>query len=118
MPAAWDEFTARELGAVLAQSRWDADAMLGLAHDLEVKLPGTKAAFRDGLVDQGKAAIIARATAVLDPAEARAAEGLVLGRAGRLTPAGLRSPSTRSPPATATTDSRPRAMTPESSSGT
>jgi len=91
MPAAWEEFTARELGTVLAASRWDADAMLGLAHDLEVKLPGTRAAFRDGLVDAGKAGIIARATAVLDPAEARAAEALVLGRAGRLTPAGLRS---------------------------
>ncbi len=31
-----------ELGTVLAASRWDADAMLGLAHDLEVKLPGTR----------------------------------------------------------------------------
>ena len=65
--------------------------MLGLAHDLEVTHPGTKAAFRTGIVSQEKAGIIARATAVLDPAEARAAEALVLGRAGRLTPAGLRS---------------------------
>ena len=76
---------------MLAQSRWDADHMLGLAHDLEVKLPGTKAAFLDGIVNQEKAEIIARATAVLNPKEARAAEALVLGRAGRLTPAGLRS---------------------------
>ena len=91
MPGAWDEFTASELCAVLAVSRWDADAMLALAHDLEVKLPGTKAAFLDGILGQDKAAIIARAVAVLDPAEARAAEALVLGRAGRLTPAGLRS---------------------------
>ena len=91
MPAAWDEFTANELSSVLAQSRWAADVMLDLAHDLEVKLPGTKAAFLDGIVTQEKAAIIARATAILDPAEARAAEALVLGRAGRLTPAGLRS---------------------------
>ena len=91
MPAAWDEFTASELGTVLAASRWDADAMLGLAHDLEVKLPGTRAAFLDGIINQEKAEIIARATAVLSPAEARAAEALVLGRAGRLTPAGLRS---------------------------
>ena len=91
MPEVWDEFTASELTAVLAVSRWDADAMLALAHDLEVKLPGTKAAFTDGIVSQEKAGIIARATAVLDPAEARAAEALVLGRAGRLTPAGLRS---------------------------
>jgi len=28
MPAVWEEFSARELGAVLAVSRWDADAML------------------------------------------------------------------------------------------
>jgi hypothetical protein len=91
MPGAWDEFTASELCAVLAVSRWDADAMLALAHDLEVKLPGTKAAFAGGVVSQEKAGIIARATAVLDPGEARAAEALVLGRAGRLTPAGLRS---------------------------
>ena len=91
MPPVWDEFTANELGTVLAASRWDADRMLGLAHDLEVKLPGTKAAFLDGIVDQEKAGIIVRAVAVLDPAEARAAEALVLERAGRLTPSGLRS---------------------------
>ena len=91
MPAAWDEFTATELGTVLAQSRWAADNMLGLAHDLEVKLPGTKAAFLNGIITQEKAEIIAHAVAVLDPAEARATEALVLGRAGRLTPAGLRS---------------------------
>ena len=65
--------------------------MLGLAHDLEVKLPGTAAAFRDGILRQSKVAIIARATAVLDPAEARAAEQLVLDRAGRLTPGALRA---------------------------
>ena len=91
MPPVWEEFTASELGAVLGQSRWDADHLLGLAHDLEVKLPGTKAAFLDGIVNAEKAEIIARATAVLDPAGARAAEARVLGRAGRLTPAGLRS---------------------------
>ena len=91
MPGAWDEFTASELCAVLSVSRWDADAMLALAHDLEVKLPGTKAAFLDGVIGQDKAGIIARATVLLDPAEARAAEALVLGRAGRLTPGGLRA---------------------------
>src|SRR6266566_186098 len=36
-------------------------------------------------------ALIARATAVLDPAEARAAEAKVLDRAGRLTPGALRA---------------------------
>ena len=91
MPAAWDEFTVTELGAVLGESRGAAEELLDLAHDLEVKLPGTKAAFRDGTLRASKVEIIARAAAVLDPAEARAAEELVLGRAGPLTPGGLRA---------------------------
>ena len=91
MPVAWDEFTADELRQILADSRGQAEDILALAHDLEVKLPGTKAAFRDGILRESKAAIIAAATGVLDPTEASAAEALVLDRAGRLTPAGLRS---------------------------
>jgi hypothetical protein len=91
MPESWDESISAEVAGVLAESRSAADAMLDLAYDLEVKLPGTKAAFRDGILRQSKAAIIARATSVLDPAEARAAEQLVLGRAGRLTPGALRA---------------------------
>jgi hypothetical protein len=91
MPDGWDEFTSRELGAVLGVSPGDAEAMLGLARDLEIYLPGTKAAFRSGILSQGKAQIIAAATAVLDPAEARAAEAMVLDRAGSLTPAQLRA---------------------------
>ena len=39
--------------------------------------------------------IIAEATALLDPQEARAAEAMVLGRAGTLTPPGLRAAITR-----------------------
>src|SRR6478672_942196 len=91
LPEDWDESITAEVAGVLAESRHAADAMLGLAHDLEVKLPGTAAAFRDGILRQSKVAIIARATAVLDPAEARAAEELVLDRAGRLTPGALRA---------------------------
>jgi Domain of unknown function (DUF222) len=91
MPETWDESAAAEVAGVLAESRWAAEAMLGLAHDLEVKLPGTKAAFRDGILRQSKVSIIARATALLDAAEARAAEDKVLDRAGRLTPGGLRA---------------------------
>ena len=91
MPAECDEFTVCELVTVLALSRWDADGMLSFAYDLAVRLPGTRAAFLDGVVNQEKAEIIARATAVLTPEEACAAEALVLGRAGRLTPSGLRS---------------------------
>ena len=56
-----------------------------------MKLPGTMALFRAGRLPESKVKIIAYATAPLDPAEARAAEELVLGRARRLTPGGLRA---------------------------
>ena len=91
MPPAWDEFTANELRQILAESGGAVEDMLALAHDLEEKLPGTREAFRDGILRQSKAWIIARATDLLDAAEAQAAEAMVLDRAGRLTPAGLRS---------------------------
>src|SRR5690348_13067152 len=91
LPDAWDESITAEVAGVLAESRHAADAMLDLAYDIEVNLPGTKAAFYDGVLQQSKVAIIVRATAVLDPAEARAAERLVLDRAGRLTPGALRA---------------------------
>ena len=91
LPESWDESITAEVAGVLAESRSATDAMLDLAHDLEVKLPGTRAAFFDGVLRQSKVAIIARATAVLGPAEARAAERLVLDRAGRLTPGALRA---------------------------
>ena len=91
MPESWDESITAEVAGVLAESRSAADAMLDLAHDLEVRLPGTRAAFRDGTLRQSKVVIIARATALLDPGEARAAEQKVLDRAGRLTPGALRA---------------------------
>jgi hypothetical protein len=91
MPESWDESITAEVAGVLAESRWAADRMLDLAHDLEVNLPGTKAAFQDGILRQSKVVIIARATALLDPGEARAAEQKVLDRAGRLTPGALRA---------------------------
>jgi hypothetical protein len=91
MPEGWHEFTGRELGAILGVSAGDAEEILDLAHTLEVHLPGTKAAFRAGILSRDKAAIIAAATGLLDPAEARAAEGMVLDRAGSLTPAQLRA---------------------------
>jgi hypothetical protein len=91
MPAGWEEFTPAELAPALGESRAAAEGLLGRAHDLAAKLPRTMAAFRSGILGQAKTEIIARATAVLDAEEARAAEALVLGRAGRLTPGGLRA---------------------------
>ena len=91
LPAEREEFAGDEVAQLLAEGRGAAETMLDLARDLEVKLPGTKAAFRAGTLRLSKVQVIAWATAMLDPGEARAAEGKVLDRAGRLTPGGLRS---------------------------
>jgi hypothetical protein len=91
MPEACDEFVPEELASVLGESRAAAGDIASLAQELEINLPGTKAAFRSGILSRRKAMIIAEATALLDPQEARAAEALVLGRAGALTPPGLRA---------------------------
>ena len=91
MPAAWEEFTAEELAYALAEHRGRAEDLLTLARALHTKLPGTRAALRDGIIRLDKAQIIACATALLDPDEARRAGAMVLGRAGRLTPGGLRA---------------------------
>ena len=52
---------------MLGVSARDAGDMLDLAWYLEVNLPGTRAAFRAGILSRDKAAVIAAATALLDP---------------------------------------------------
>ena len=91
MPGACDEFVAQELAAALGESRTAAGDIVSLAQELEINLPGTRAAFRSGILSRRKAMIIAEATVLLDPAQARAAEAKVLDRAGTLTPPGLRA---------------------------
>ncbi|HJY66459.1 MAG TPA: DUF222 domain-containing protein, partial [Streptosporangiaceae bacterium] len=91
MPRACDEFVAQELAAALGESRAAAGDIVSVAEELEVNLPGTRAAFRSGILSRRKAMIIAEATVLLDPAQARAAEAIVLDRAGALTPPGLRA---------------------------
>ncbi len=91
IPECWEEFTPQELAWALAESRWAAEGLLYLSCELAARLPGTMAAFRSGFLRQRKVAIIAGATALLDAAESRAAEALVLGRAATLTPGGLRA---------------------------
>ena len=108
MPGAWAEFTDDEVGFTLAESRGRAEDLLTLAAALEVKLPGTKAALRDGIVTIAKAQIIVSLTALLDPGEARQAEAMVLDRAGRLTPGGLRSATARAVMAVAPDKARTR----------
>ena len=85
------EFTADQVAYALGESRGRADALVDLAQTLGTRLPGTAAALDDGTVSRYKAEIIARATALLDDAGARAAEQKVLDRAARLTPGGLRA---------------------------
>ena len=85
------EFTADQIANALGESRFRADELTGTAGHLDTHLPGTKAALRDGIVSLAKARLIATATGLLDPAEARAAEAGVLDRAGRLTPGSLRA---------------------------
>jgi hypothetical protein len=85
------EFTADQVACALGESRARADSLIGMAQTLPARLPGTKAALEDGTVSRYKAEIIARATALLEDDEARAAEAEVLDRAARLTPPGLRA---------------------------
>ena len=85
------EFTADQVACALGESRFRAGELMGTAGHLDSHLPGTAAALADGIVSLGKARIIANATALMDPDEARAAEAGVLDRAGRLTPGSLRA---------------------------
>ena len=85
------EFTADEIANALGESRFRADELTGTAGHLATHLPGTAAALADGTMSLGKARIMANATALMDPDEARAAEAGVLDRAGQLTPGSLRA---------------------------
>ena len=85
------EFTADQVAYALGESRGRAGDLIDLAQTLGTRLPGTAAALDDGTITRYKAEIIARATALLDDAGARAAEDKVLDRAARLTPGGLRA---------------------------
>ncbi len=87
----WDEFAVRELAWALAESQDAAADLMAIAYQLEGQLPGTRAALRDGRIRLSKATAIARATQFLNEKEAATAEDMVLGRAGQLTPPGLRA---------------------------
>jgi hypothetical protein len=91
MPEAYLDSAGAEVKWALAENRPTADQMLGLAWDLEVKLPGTRALFRDGRLRHSKVLIIARETAILDADEAREAEEQVLGQSPGLSPGRLRN---------------------------
>src|SRR5690349_22054712 len=91
MPLVVHEFTRDQLATALGESRAAADWLLTVSWHLATRLGGTLGALADGIITRGKAELIVRLTQHLDDDEARAVEAKVLGRAGRLTPGGLRS---------------------------
>jgi hypothetical protein len=91
MPAVVHEFTRDQLALALGESRAVADWLLTVAWHLATRLGGTLDVLADGIITRGKAELIVRLTQHLDGDEAAAAEAKILGRAGRLTPGGLRS---------------------------
>ncbi len=91
MPEVVHEFTRDQLAYALGESRGQADALLTVAWHLAIRLTATLDALRDGTITRLKAELIVWPTQFLDGDEARKVEAKVLGRAGRLTPGGLRS---------------------------
>ena len=91
MPAVVHEFTCEQLAYALGESRAQAGWLLTVAWHLATRLAGTLGALADGIITRGKAELIVRLTQYLSDEEAAAVEAAVLGRAGRLTPGGLRS---------------------------
>ena len=91
MPAVVHEFTRDQLAYALGESRAAADWLLTVAWHLATRLNATLEALADGEITRGKAELIVRLTHYLSDDEAKAVEAKILGRAGRLTPGGLRS---------------------------
>jgi hypothetical protein len=91
MPAVVHEFTLNQLAFTLGESRAAADWLLTVAWHLATRLAATLEALRDGVITRGKAELIVRLTLYLSDEEAKAVEAKILGRAGQLTPGGLRS---------------------------
>jgi len=79
MPEAASEDAAADLAAQLHVAAGMAAGLIHLARDLVVKLPLTRAALRDGVIDIDKARIIAMACLPLTPEEARRAERALFG---------------------------------------
>ncbi len=91
MPAVVPGFTRDQLACALGESRAAADWLLTVAWHLATRLGATLGALADGEITRGKAELIVRLTHYLSDEEAKAVEAAIVGRAGRLTPGGLRS---------------------------
>ena len=86
MPEAASDDAAADLAAQLHVTAGMAAGLIHLARDLVVKLPLTRAALRDGIIDIDKARTIAMTCLLLTPEEARRAERILFGLdAGQMT---------------------------------
>jgi Domain of unknown function (DUF222) len=79
MPEAASDDAAADLAAQLHVTAGMAAGLIHLARDLVVKLPLTRAALRDGIIDLDKARTIAMSCLLLTQAEARRAERILFG---------------------------------------
>ena len=77
-PLPWGKFCADELAAAVSTSRWAAEKMTALAHDLATWLPLTRQALHEGVIDAYKAQVIAEATRCLDDTAAAHAEAAIV----------------------------------------
>ena len=72
------KFSANEVAGALSVSRWAAEKTTAVAHDLASRLPPTRQALHEGVIDAYKAQVIAEATRCLDDAAAAQAEAAVV----------------------------------------
>jgi hypothetical protein len=80
LPGAWRKDLIEEIALELAITKNAADALIALAWTLEMRLPLTAAAVDAGILNLGKARMIADETAVLSDEDAGKAEELVAGQ--------------------------------------
>jgi hypothetical protein len=78
------EHVSQELAAGLTLTNWSASGLLAQARELR-RLPGTMDLLASGIIDERRAQLIARHTAVLSPGNAAAVEDLILPRAAAMT---------------------------------
>ena len=90
-PVSWGKFCADEVAVAMNISRWAAEKMAGLAHDLATRLPLTCKALREGSIDAYKAQVIAEATRCLDDAAAATAEAAIIDALAGKTPGQIRA---------------------------
>lgn len=89
LPGLWEEGLGHEVSAALEISLRAADKLVGLAWDLQARLPGIATALAVGTISLLKAQIVSDELSVLDDEHAAAAEKLVLDQLVGQTPGQL-----------------------------